>query len=571
MNTLLVGKVVATATPWSWSQAYHAGGLTAVISLSLPEDSEITLSLPTIGKQILNNLEAEFFGLAEKDLSGIIHAAKTSVKDLEREVTLSFVVASSINNVLYLVAIGGGKVYLKRQEEVGVVIQSSEDKSSASSSGFLEPGDVVILQTAQFAHLVPHETLIQSFDHDDPAEIAEILAPMVHKSQEGAASAVIFSYKEEKQVIFNEAPIEPIAPLEEKAEEKPLPPRPSEHVAVKKHLKLPKIPLSHKQRLYLSVAILLVFILIGSIALSQSKKQNDQNASLFAASFQPAKQKYDEGQSLLSLNTNLARNDFAQAQNLLTNAQNKFPKGSSESKQINDLLSKVNSSLSSLANVNEAVLQQVPSSTSPLLSFALSSNSPYVTQDDTNFYSATSREISATDKKTNKSSTIITNNNDWQSVGGLGVYFGNIYVLDTKSGILKYVGSGGNYTKSSYFSGSTPDVSNVTSLSIDGSIWLLGKDGSIRKFTKGSQDSFSLSGLDKPLSSPTQIFTTVDDTNVYVLDNGNSRIVSFKKDGTFATQYYAPLLKNAKQMDVQEASKKIYVLINSTVYSLDLK
>ncbi len=127
-------------------------------------------------------------------------------------------------------------------------------------------------------------------------------------------------------------------------------------------------------------------------------------------------------------------------------------------------------------------------------------------------------------------------------------------------------------TKATYFAdGVNPDLSNVVYLTIDGSIWVLFSDGSITKYTKGKQDSLTVSGLDKPLSGPTQIVTTVDFDNVYILDKGNGRVVVLKKDGSFVAQYASDTMHTTTAMDISEKDKKIYLLSTGTVYQLDLK
>ena len=48
--------------------------------------------------------------------------------------------------------------------------------------------------------------------------------------------------------------------------------------------------------------------------------------------------------------------------------------------------------------------------------------------------------------------------------------------------------------------------------------------------------------------------------NIYVLDNGAAKIVVFDKNGAYKTQYQGSFIKTAKDFDVQESNKKIYVL-----------
>jgi len=93
----------------------------------------------------------------------------------------------------------------------------------------------------------------------------------------------------------------------------------------------------------------------------------------------------------------------------------------------------------------------------------------------------------------------------------------------------------------------------------------------VSKYTKGVADNFSLSGFDKPLISPTGIITNATDDNIYILDNGNSRLVVIDKNGNYKAQYQASVIKTAKDFEVLEKDKKVYVLSGGKVYEIDLK
>ena len=67
-------KIVPTPTPVSWSQAYHAGKLFAVLSLTKKEAPEDVNALGLLGKEILNTLEQEYFVIEDKNLITIKQA-----------------------------------------------------------------------------------------------------------------------------------------------------------------------------------------------------------------------------------------------------------------------------------------------------------------------------------------------------------------------------------------------------------------------------------------------------------------------------------------------------------------
>ena len=116
-----------------------------------------------------------------------------------------------------------------------------------------------------------------------------------------------------------------------------------------------------------------------------------------------------------------------------------------------------------------------------------------------------------------------------------------------------------------------PDFSKATSITIDNNVYVLFSGGTVSKYFKGNSQDFSLKGLDKPMSSPTRIYSNPDFDNIYILDNGNSRILAFDKTGNFKAQYQAQVIKNAKDFEVLEKDKKIFVLSSGKVYQIDIK
>lgn len=581
-SPITFAKIVATPTDTSWSQAYNAGNLAAVISLVQQpiENTEATfeneLSLQALGKELLSTLEAEYFTLETKNLTTVKQAITTTVEKIEGPVTVSLGVSVIIENVLYVFLYGAGKILMKRKEKLGTLLEQSQPTKLTAASGFIENNDIVILETPAFSSIVSTDLLLPCLEHDKLATMAEILSPVIHEHTEGAAAAIAFSYKEEgaetesayevpiKTTLENEPEEEEEEMHEEKESESPKIDMPQRKVK-----SFPALPFSHSRRLFLTIGIIIVFVLIGSIYLSMKHQKEAELQNVYSTTVVPAQKKYDEGQSLLSLNKNLAKDDFQTAKNILEDAKNRFPANSTQEKQVMDLLQKVNDGLTQAAQVNLASAKQVDSATSPLLSVYINNtNAKYVDSDSSNYYFANNSGISAVSKTTNKVKSVVTSG--WKNVGGFGVYLGNFYVLDTADGISKYAGMSQS-AKSQYFTGTTPDLSKAVDMAIDGSIWILGSDGNIVKYTKGKPDDFSLKSLDKTLHNPTRIITTVDMNNVYVLDNGNSRIVVFDKNGNYIAQYQSDIINTATAMDVSEKDKKVYVLSSGKVYEIDLK
>ena len=237
-----------------------------------------------------------------------------------------------------------------------------------------------------------------------------------------------------------------------------------------------------------------------------------------------------------------------------------------------DLLAKVETALNQTSGVTAAQPKQVDLSLSAMLSAETKNDGLYFTEDDSHIYGLTADQVFSLNPDGSNKKTLITNGGDWQKAGGLSTYFGNIYVLDKKQNqMLKYVQTDSGFSKTNYFTNASPDLSKAVSMAIDSDIYVLSSDGTLSKYTKGNADNFTLTGLDKPLANPTGIFTSIGDNNLYVLDNGNSRIVVFDKSGNYKNQYQANVIKSAKDFEVLEKDKKAYVLSGGKLYEIDLK
>lgn len=332
-TNLAFAKIVSTPTLLSWSQAYNAGGLFAVLSLQKektetqenPEESENPLN--SLGKEILTTLEQEFFSLETKDLDSIKQAILNTYAKIPENVIASFTACAFIDNILYSFSQGEGMVFLKRGDKLGEI--------PTPSSGFLENEDLVVLGTKSFFETIDKDILVASLDNHPPAEIAETLAPKVHEKGEGGATAIIV--KRAKQEIGQEAVSPPLETASNVAE-----PKTKDHFSSLKGY-LATIP--HPKKVFLTIAVLLLAIFITSVFFAIRKQDEAKNKALFSQVYPVALKKYEEGQSLLDLNKNLAKDSFSQAKQILSEEKSKFSKNSKEEKEILALLEKVNKSL----------------------------------------------------------------------------------------------------------------------------------------------------------------------------------------------------------------------------------
>jgi hypothetical protein len=173
--------------------------------------------------------------------------------------------------------------------------------------------------------------------------------------------------------------------------------------------------------------------------------------------------------------------------------------------------------------------------------------------------------------------TQIGNKDTWALPVAAASFFGNFYILDPQaSQILRYLPSAQGYTNAAehYFpDDAKADLAGAVDMAIDGAVYVLYADGTVRKFEGGSAVDFKLSDLDRPLSRPTAIFAAPDDVAryIYIADAGNRRVVQLNKDGHFVRQF-KPRDENAVDFDtlqsifVDELTGKLYFLTSHGLY-----
>ncbi len=620
-------KIVSTPSPTAWSQAYSAGKLFAALSLSVETVPQEGLEyLAGIGKEVISTLESEFFTLEEKNLESIKVAVSAALGRIGVELESSLILCYFSENVLYLFAQGGGKAAIRRGDKIGTVLESDASGGELkTSSGYVKDSDIIVLETKPFQDIVSQSTLAAALEKNDPEIIAEELSPQVHEKAEGGASSVVIKYVPAQfaedavppLVETNDQPEEEAAATPEAAEEAPseseeeaqviglenlgedvvtAPPAPAPETPEpplgvseintppfaaagietqkKRRFSLPSLSflgrLPRGRRTAVAIAGILIILLLIISVLALVNRGGGANKKAFEEVYNSAKGKYDEGQNLKDLNADLAQNDFKEAKQIIEQNQSKFPEGSTEGKQLSALLTKVNSQITSSSGTSSQATE-VKATDSKLLSTEIDNpNANYFTQSDKFIYFLDGSGISQIDKGNDKKTVIAKKT--WKTEGGIGTFGSNVYVLDKSDGIDKFVpGSDNTYSSTDYFTGDTPSLAASVAMGIDGSIYVLNKDGSIDKYTKGKSDTFDVSGLDTKLSKATKIYTNGDSTSIYVLDNGNGRIVVLDKDGNFKTSYSAAQIKTAKDMDVDETNKKIFILSGGKVYSISIK
>lgn len=370
----------------------------------------------------------------------------------------------------------------------------------------------------------------------------------------------------------------------------------------------------------LTVGFLLVILLLASAAFGINKRQKEEKLAVFTNLYNLSDLKYNDGKALLTLNPIRARTLLGESKKTAEEAKVIVLKEKVELARVEALLKNINEAMEgisgvyrlsdaslffdlsvvkekgvgsrlSLNNKRLAVLDSVNNSVytiglerknAEIIAGGVENftNSKFISLHGEYAYVFSDRGVMEVNIPAKSSKLVLKKDDGWGEIGALsefGAFKGNIYLLDkTNSWILKYTSTESSFSATKgYLAGEVkPSFSSASSMAIDGSVWILFAEGKISRYTSGRPDFFALTGLDTPFSSPTVLYTDEESKNLYVLDQGNKRIVVVDKDkklGEYMSQYIWKELGIASDFVVDEVGKKIYVLSGSKIFYIDLR
>lgn len=166
----------------------------------------------------------------------------------------------------------------------------------------------------------------------------------------------------------------------------------------------------------------------------------------------------------------------------------------------------------------------------------------------------------------------------WKKGVDIKSYAGaNVYYLDAGANtIWKYQRLRTGYSSASVYS-SEGDLSNAVSMTIDGDIFVLLRDGQIIRYRKGAVQPFEVKSQPSiPLSNPSRIFTLAEAKNIYVLDSANRRVVVYSKGTSGISQYTKQVVfeylkpNEIRDFYIDKDEQKIVILTADKAYIADL-
>lgn len=150
-------------------------------------------------------------------------------------------------------------------------------------------------------------------------------------------------------------------------------------------------------------------------------------------------------------------------------------------------------------------------------------------------------------------------------------YGENVYVLDRAAQQLwRFTGDEGASPSAWIRSARGVELSEATSLSIDGDIWIGTSQGDIYRLARGERLDFGISGLQQPLASSVLLATSTEGSTLAVVEPARQRIVFINKaTGEYIRQVSSPQIGAVTDVFWDEGEQNLFLVAGSVVYRLE--
>lgn len=573
-----------------WSGTFSENSLFIVLEIKGTVDKQAIKT----GKEILDKILTEFTDHETKDAELLRELLKIASKS-EQICSLTIGVLSGSD--LYLGSKGFSEVLIKRNGKVGQILTSDDFKK-----GSILNGDLILISSQKFNILVDKQKRLDLINENDFLEATEkgIEEVLKNEDKEGAAGLFIkFTERAEKPV--------PRVLLPDKIK------RYVDRLFQRKEEREEPLEETKSKRKLLFIALVLILFLIGSVFLNLSKHSSEAKRKKLKEVLDLVSHQYEEAQSLIDLNPVRARSLLSDSKLSLGSLVSEFPPKSNEAKEVNGWLGKISeeeviaykiyklTSVPLYFDINfikqngvgnkisaykekKAILDTVNK-----VVYSLSSDTKQaaivagedvvkdaqtITVHGNNIFVLNSDGVVMIDAPSKSSKIIIKTDEKWGVISALDSFGGNLYLLDSKnSRIFKYIATDTGFSdRTSYLNSDVRvDLTSSTKMEIDGSVWVLNSGSEILKFSRGLSEIFAFKNFSENFHDVPSFSTTESDKYLYILDKSLGRIVVFDKEGTYDSQYQWDEIKNAIDLVASEEEKKIFVLIGSKIYAVDIR
>lgn len=608
----LLGSVVGVASTNHWGQVLSCPAAYGVVEIEDPDGRARDW-----GVSVLSAL-SERITKRPKSLKAARDIAITCMEDRVK----SLILLVPVGSVVYIVMLGEGRVSLKRNSMLSVLM----DKPGAIS-GEVKEGDTIILMSKSVADVLSDHATTALFDHGDAPQVAEKMTMAIHTGKEslagsGAGSAALIleikglieqEYTKDLLPVVADSPVRfPLIHHGRRVWQTLRRVRPRHFHPRYIHGRLSTLPDAWRRPM-VPVTLVLIVIFLLSVVLGIRRQMGQRVEERVARVLTQAGHAFDEGVALLELNPVKARERLTEAKSALEPIREGLAPSSIEGRETAKLYKAVVDQLTIAMQIHRAEpalyydmallkdASQIAAVGSDGDTLALlSGRGPVVaslmvstkngkivgggesltgasllTVHGEYVYvlaGASIHRISARDAKTTR--VVAAKDAEWGTITSLVSYGGNLYLLDSgKSRIWKYVAMENGFSETrEYLNPDTlPDLSQATGMAVDGGIWVGTKNGAILRFARGKEESFVPQGVEPAFGKTLVVGTSEEDKHLYVLDSDNKRVVVLDKDGVYLAQYVWTGNIVPTGIVASERLKLLLLLTDGKLYSLQLK
>lgn len=613
-------KVTGTPGPSGWTQVYEftpddpeklklRGRLFVVISTKNRDASGPEGLRPggevdslVVGREIISRLQSDYFDNLEGKPFDVF---KNAIEQINIEVAACAVV----DGVAYSAAGRGGRVMIKRGGSLVTILDSSADVIVAS--GYPEDGDSLLIATHDFISGISQGIINGALENSDAEGAAEAFGQLIHSEENsGSMGATIIKFGEKK------TPLTEVVP--EVTTKIAIPSFdfsksfssiiykftaliPQKNIYIQPQMEDEFV--SQNKKLTFSVGLILLLVLALSIGFGVRQKGINDTKNKYQGILAQAQSDVNQAINLASASPDQARSLFLDSEQKLAQIDALKVKDS----KIETLRQQIESAKASVLgeyDVTPDLFSDLTLLSSGFKGDVITSSGGSVYILDKNGKRVVSIAIDTKKSKVVAGPSVIDQANDlaayqasvfvlgndgiyevdsaktkvidktWSGDALIAAFAGNMYVLD-KSGneIYRYAGSNNAFgDKQNWLSASThADFANVTDWSIDGSMYVVNPNSRILKYSLGSPQSFTISGVVPEIGNADAIYADPDNQYLYLLDRAGKRVVVVDKKGHYKAQYIGDGVQNATNLIVSEANKKIILLTGDKLLSIDLK
>lgn len=531
-----------------------------------------------------------------KTLAGFKAVIDSQIKRLVKEESFSLAAGLLVDDILYLLTVGGGEVYLKRGNKTELII-----KGNNTASGYLKNNDFFIFASKNFSLLIDKQELNNQLNDFSPKEAVENLTPKLKEKEDVGVIAVFLKFYQQKEDVKKETDFEPVV--------KP-PTRGAFLLGQWEKLK-GKFARYQQQtprgkKITFLIVLFLFFVLLWSVVFGYQRRARQRLINQVKSHREKITTRLSEAVDLSTINLNRslvllsqAKKDFNDLEKIVGKKKIKEVEGlkkliASKEKEILKKQEKKSEEFYDLALINKGVqgekfyldretvailnakageiytLSLTKKSNRTIKNEAIKNARLVSFYNDKVFFLNTEKGVYQIDQN-DKLRLVVKKDDDWGKIVDFWVYNGNLYLLDKdKDEIYKYLVAEGGYSgKTSYFKkGQSIDLGRATSMAIDSSIYIA-TDSEVYKFTAGVRDEFSLTLPRKEEVNISKIFTNKEANKIYLWDRSKGRVYLVSKNGQYERQINSTILSKALDLVVLE-DKDIFVLVKDKIDKIAL-